>query len=516
MAYSFRPFRDDDESYLEELIRREVSPGGLQRPEILDDLLPPKESAPHATPRGETIVEDAVPRRDYRDMASRVESPDANGKAPDVLGHDTDRDVFDREARIRQAREAYGADTPAKASTRWEEEFSSGRSRTTDKDVWRAYALSSIFGDKDRALRVREQMKREQAGYDEGLMKARERDVADSSKGRRISRAMAEALAATGLVNPEDAVNLTYDDPLVKNYGNIATAGIKERGQDIGVHKSNLDIEGKLAAIERQGQTQQQIATDNNASRERIADKRGKKAAGAGGGGGALGSDAEGEALMLQQSENISAADAAAIVATGQIPENSALTPQKVEAALATLGLFRRLPAKKKAEQLASILSQERQNIDLPKRTVETSIARAKSDPQYRFKWKDALSNISANVGDAVNAWKAMSEEGKKNFVQLGIGPTASFVKSASMSDADKVHAGKVWTLINEMVKERSGAAVSDAEWGRIANEVGLSANQWDVFNSPDAIKNYIKAARDKVARTISAFDAEIGWESPR
>ena len=169
-----------------------------------------------------------------------IDPVNQKGERTDLLGFD-DEEGFSRERQIERARAAYGENTPP--SSRWEDEFLANHKRISDKDVHRAFVLQALMGGQEQGLAYRESMLRQQAGQEQSLATARERDKANT----RIDRGLAEAIAATGNISPEEAAQLTYGHPLVKAFSSgMYSQGGRAEGQALGLNKHKLDIITKL------------------------------------------------------------------------------------------------------------------------------------------------------------------------------------------------------------------------------------------------------------------------------
>jgi hypothetical protein len=213
---------------LEELVPTKASgpPAAAQTPDALEELVPAKALAPASAPapappaqnlggyaqqlrvpydpRDELTRLRAEPKQDLRTLSDTMVDDQGN-----LFGYEH-KPAFDPRAAMARAGELYDQ-TPTTDSHRWEEEFLSNRARTTDQDIQRAFLAQTMVNGPEQAMRMREMMRREQSGYDEGLEAARQKDLATG----RISRAGAEGIASMG-ISPESAAQLRQNDPLAK------------------------------------------------------------------------------------------------------------------------------------------------------------------------------------------------------------------------------------------------------------------------------------------------------------
>ncbi len=467
-------------------------------------------------------VAQSGPPRDYSGEAARFESVDPEG-GKHLFG--VDRELFDRQKRIEAARAAYGDSADPTPSTRWEDEFRSSRYRPTDDDARRAWISSLLFGqfgDQKAAEEMRRARIQEGYAYDQALGQARDRDTAYNQVNQRVSRGLAEAIAATGMVSPEDAVTLKMGDPIVKAFQSGGYAqGLRERGQDLDYlrHLESL-IEKRLNGEER-ANTATETTRVRAESSERAAAIRAaaKKGAGHGAGAGPATGPTDDETVryLIRYWQGRVPPETVEGIVRGTIDPATQPNAAQAKQILADANYYRAQARDEREKMNRANDAMERQDIHLPDRAAETAavtvVARARNDPKVRYQLKDEITGASMTLRNAILAWKQMSPEGRLALVQLAPQGLTVVVRSAKMSSTDRAAAGAVLSAINELVKARSGSAVTESEWGRVASEIGLSGAPWDPFNDPAALEGHLARARERVMAHGKQFDEEFGWD---
>jgi hypothetical protein len=423
----------------------------------------------------------------------------ASQVAYDTLGP---QERFSRDERAARAREAYGEESGP--STRWEDEFTSSHKRLTDKDVERAFLLQSLMWGNDQGMKFREMQRREQAGYEEGIAKARDRDRANT----RISRGLAEAIAATGQVSPEEAVNLTYGDPLVKAFSSgMYSQGGRAEGQSLGMLKAQMKqatdlVQSKDANERMRGLAMLQSLTSLQTAEMRAQQQEMDPAAAL-----AL------AGTMMARRLGLSDPQQGAAVFQG---DRSNLTPeQKRKADLATPEVAEIVQNKKLRDRVVGDVSVAETSADVKRgNAVKQSIELAQNDVKYAEKWQKDWDSAAIPLRNAWQAWKAMSPEGKEAFVEWAQGGFTGVISKFLTSDEDQIRGKNVRAVINALVKERSGSAVTGSEWERIAEEIGLEADSWGPFNNPEAITEHLRRSGELLTQHRKSYERILGgWK---
>lgn len=444
---------------------------------------------------------------DYSHAADQFIDPSTQkGERSDLLGFD-DEEGFSRQKQIERARAAYGEDTPP--SSRWEDEFLQNHKRISDADVQRSFILQALAGGQEAGLAFRESMLRQQAGQEEGLAKARERDRANT----RIDRGLAEAIAATGNVSPEQAAQLTYGHPLVKAFSSgMYSQGGRAEGQALGLNKEKLNIisrlrqhidngdlksaQAELSALTqlgvadlnrqgRQGQPTPDPTQDPNELR-----MRGAKLAKA------LGNQItpeQGMRAILGNTDGIPA-------------EIVKQIDQKLPGLMASLDDPKVRPRVLQSDTTQDVTAPARKQY-----AIEQSLEIARNNPDKITKFKNDWYSAAVPLNEAYNAFQQMSPEGKAAFVEWGKGGWAGAIGNFLKTPEDRARGAKVQRAINAQVKADAGSAVTGSEWDRIAAGLQIEANTWNPFNTPQALEEYFQDAAKILELHRETFENEYG-----
>lgn len=459
------------------------------------------------------VIDDVnKPPREYGSEAGRMMGTPQKGERSDLFGFD-DEEGFSRQKQIQRVQELYGDESDSQGRY-WEDEFLSRR-RQSDEDINRAWLMQSTFWGNERGDQVRRMLRQEQQDYDRGLAEARQQDFGN----RRISRAMAEAIAATGQVSPEAAVNLRMNDPIVKNFGQYASQGGRAEGQNVGLAKKKLELIadtfkaettdnrikmlGALQAIGGFEGQQMRAAMLSQMTPEQIAE---------------LGAGWMASALGVSR-------DKGAAVLGG---DRSGLTPeQQRKADIATPDIVGTLANPKVRDQVLGDRVKATVNAEQKRENaVEQSIALAQNDRKFATKWQTDWDNAAMPLKEAIRGWKAMSPQGKEAFVEwtkqtkdpgsvFTVATVADqFNKKFTYAPGDQVHASKVLAAINSHVKAQAGSAVTGSEWDRIAARVGLATGTWAPFNDPNVVGTFLEDAAKLMTQDRQTYERIMGgWK---
>ncbi len=425
---------------------------------------------------------------------------------------------FSREELASRALAAYGEDAPA--SRQWEDEFLRGRERFSDAEIRRRSALIGFFGDPEQGERWAAAQREAQQNYDEGLGKARDRD----RKGSRISRGLASAIAATGMVPPEEAVKLTYGDDLVKNFGQYASQGGRAEGQQVGLEKARMHEAFGLIKSENADDRMRGIAMLQSLTQLAVPQARA-------------------DAMQTLDPEQLRALGAS-WMQSGLKPLGANLTPEKAAAVLEgdRSGLTPEQAAKADAltPNIKTGLADQRVrgqvtadnlkagvNADQKKEnTVAQARSLAENDQKFALKFQSEWRAAEMPLKQAMSGWKAMSPAGKKAFVSFaqqqkdsgGILDmttiTDQLAKAFEYAPGDQVHASRVLAAINSYVKSNSGSAVTGSEWDRVAKRVGLATGTWAPFNDPEVVGTFLDDAARAMIEDRKDYERIMnGWK---
>ena len=449
------------------------------------------------------------PPPDYRKVAETVY--DDQGRFMGL--EDTSATDYDRSDAATRAGELYGDATP---STRWEDDFLAHHERLADSDIRARGAIMSMLGRPEAADKFTEAERRHASDYDDQLAEARERDRGE----QRVSKGLAQAIAASDLgISPEDAVQLRMNDPIVKAYQNGGySQGLRGQGQQM------KHLEMQMNALVRLG-----IANEKNKN--------------------------EIVALLLR---GINAQQVAEIYARKGLPPvdpndpDAVAPPTQREEAIAELG--RRLRVGKEEatrrwdgdtagltpEQIRKLDAQRVEiagNVNDPigKRAIRGEISRtevsseakvenatemvvekARADPKYAVTMETDLKQSALELKHAIAGWNRMSQAGKEALVEFGAQGIGQVLANLTRSPEDRAHATAVWSVMNSLIQKRAGVAVSESEWGRTANELGLGQGIWDPFNSTSGVESFMNRAAEKMLTRYKTYDSIIGFKQAR
>lgn len=454
--------------------------------------------------------------RDYSQTADRMNAPNQRGERSDFLGFD-DEEGFSRQKAIQRVRELYGdGEAPGH---QWEDEFLANHKRRSDTDIDRAWLLQSLWSGNERGDRVREMFKRDQQGFEQGLAGARNADLANA----RISPAMAEAIAATGQVSPEEAVNLRMSDPLVKNFGQFASQGGRSEGQNIGLMKEKLKLATQLLQSEDKGDRERGLAILRAATQLDVADIYANKGqpntpearAASANAASSLMAQALGPNVALAQGEAALKGDYRGLTAE-QARKAAIVGPQILAKAGRPEGLGRVLDDSIRAHATQPVKDEL---------AIQKSIELIRRNPEKAREWQEKWTTAQIPLKNALSGWRAMSPAAKTalaTWTQTNKDGSAidlahlgdQWQKYNDLTPEDQIHVSRVLGAINEYVKANAGSAVTGSEWDRIAHRVGMATGTWAPFNNPEVIGQFLIDAAKAMNQNRADYERIMGgWK---
>lgn len=427
------------------------------------------------------------------------------------------RKGFSRDDRASRSGAAYGDDEAP--STRWEDEFAKehGSNRLTDDQIRRRAAAIGAIGalfndDMSAGQRWAQTQHAANRDYDAGREKARAKDWANS----RISRGMAEAIAATGQMSPEAAAKLTHGDETVRNFGQYASQGGRAEGQALGREKAQMDHAfdliksdkvddrvrgmGMLQSLTTLGSAEIRAQALSQMTPEQIEALKGS---------------------WMASHLRVSPEVGAAVVAG----DTSKLTPEQkdkadkfrpvVESAANDARVRGRVVGDQVKEAAGAEVKQEN--------AVQKSIELVQRNPEKAQKWQQDWHAAEMPLKKAIKGWEAMSPAGKKAFSQWTQTQQGGIVDFAHIGDQwnkynlppeDQIHASRVLEAINSYVKANAGSAVTGSEWDRIAHRTGLATGTWAPFNNPEVVGTFLKDSADAMTQNRLDYERIMnGWK---
>lgn len=423
----------------------------------------------------------------YTDVDARVsERGPHTGARPNPFGREDEPNIT-REELMARAAEAYDRVAADDSGRHWEDEFLQNHKRTTDDDVQRAFLLQSLWHGNEHGMRFREMQRREQAGFEQGLSQARGADFAN----RRISKGLAQSIAAARLASPEEAAELRQSDPLVKAftsgaYGQGSRYENLEQKYTLDANNTNrriAEMEAKLAA-------QAALAAERNASQERIANTYAKKKK--------EGTELspEGHRAVVARTIFDKFADKGitkeqALAAAGgdfaSIPDGPLRDAIELD-----VGSLAEFTDKTSVRPLAPGVSSEQAKA--PTR-VQTAVDKERATIQLKpaqIKENKEITLLAQSVRDAAAAWQRMraSPEGdraRRAYVQYGRGMPEA-VRSQQLG-AFQGDASDLEALVGQIRRQTLGLAQTIPELSNLAVQMGMTAETWDPFKGPQGFE---------------------------
>lgn len=329
----------------------------------------------------------------------------------------------------------------------------------------------------------------------DALGKAR---LADSSAAKArgyVDKSTAELLMSGGM-SAEAAGNTRRDSDALRLVNNLGQLETRRRGQDLAAEQKAADVAAKAEKARMDDERARALAADRNKTTIEAAKLRKSK-----GGGVAAPMTPEQKA---KQEERALAGDAALLAGSANTtPEQAAafirgetldLPPDALDRLKISKGLLDSGNLDRGKASLAAF-NRESSNTDAPGRTEATQQANVEA----KRKLRDDLNADKATLTAAITGWKSLSPDAQKILVQYGgMAPSqlVSALKSSSLSEQEQIAAARVQRLVNEDIKRMSGSAVSVSEGGRTATGVGMSSGDFNPWQSPAVLTDYLKHAR--------------------
>jgi hypothetical protein len=197
-----------------------------------------------------------------------------------------------------------------------------------------------------------------------------------------------------------------------------------------------------------------------------------------------------GDAALLAAHANVSEEQAAAFQRGEQVdvaPEQ--LERLKIGKGLLASGMLDR------GKAALNTFGREGANVDMPERADAVK----KGDREKMRQIRDELTQDKLVLTSAITGWKNLPTRAKEVLVQNGgLAPSQlmSALKSAKLSPEEQVAAARLQRLINEDIKRLSGSAVSATEGGRQGVAIGMAAGDFNPWQSPAVLQDYLKHAR--------------------
>lgn len=431
-----------------------------------------------------------------------------HARSPDEIAELEDKGLITSaptDAPVRSSVTPDGLPNPyGESESKWEDEFLRNNDRMSNAEIRRKAAIMGAFGSDAEQKAFVDRETGFARDYEKGLAEARARDYGD----RRVNRADAVAIGGTGNVDPESAARLTNRDMLMQAYPNgMYGQGLSAERAEKMWQQSNQALLG-LQNRQREG-----IAADSANKDKDIAARF------------ALGEWAARRAEM----GTLTPDEQAKLFAAGLTKERG--IPK--EAGIAAFnGDFSGIPSGLRAEVEAEVdlvkpFRKEAANrplgpgvrapeIKLPfdlEKVTQMNVAKARSDLKYADKMQTDIGDTALQLRQGMEAWEQMSEQGKRAFATYGAKGLGEVVARGLTNAHDRARAGAVWTVLNNLIQERSGVAVTESEWGRTAKEIGLGSGTWDPFNSYEGIERYLNNAAERMQARYETYSRLIGWK---
>lgn len=275
--------------------------------------------------------------------------------------------------------------------------------------------------------------------------------------------------------------------------------GVTRRGQD---ESSEQRTEDRLLRErmdeERREQALILLAQKESGAMARVkASRHGGGGAGGGGGGGPSLKPEE-KATAIRNAEATYVANMGSTFGKDTISHKQALefmdgtldpetvTPEQLEQMTkgkASLDGMKVIDKKAYAQLLKSDATRESGYGDAAGRTLFVK----SNDPGTLLKVSNELTKRHHALNAASKAWVGMSEAGRKLMATVGPGQW----QSLALSGEDQKHAASIQALANFDIKQAAGSAVTENEWRRVAQEIGLP-DAFSPFKTTDALKHWL------------------------
>ncbi len=393
------------------------------------------------------------------------------------------------------------------SESKWEDEFLQNNNRLSNDEIRRRARIVGIFQGVDAQKAFVDRELKMAEGYEKGLVDSRTRDYGD----RRVGRADAVAIAGTGNVDPESAASLTNRDMLLGAFQN----GMYSQGLSAERAEKLLQqfMTGQAGETYRQGR---KIEADAETNATNAAVELAK-------------AEMWNQRAVMQQKERLTHDEHADLFAATALKElglpmpvgravfdgdYSQVPPEKMADTEAALARIKPFNLKSSVQQLGPGISAFAAKIPYNAAKVEAEvIARARADPKYKVEMQTDMATAAMSLKQGIEAWNALSEQGKRDFAQFGGKGIGAVLANGLKDPRDRALGGAVWTVLNNLIQERSGVAVTESEWGRTANEIGLAQGVWDPFNTYEGIEFYLNNAAQRMRTRRDIYERNIGWK---
>ncbi len=397
------------------------------------------------------------------------------------------------------------------SDTRWEDEFLKTHDRMSNQEIRRRAAIMGPFASDAEVKAFTDREMKFGEDYDRGLVEARERDRGE----RRVSREDAMALAGSGMVTPEAAASIQNRS--------LPAAAYPNGGYAVGRNAQKNDQQWMNWLIAQQGLNDRK-AQEINAD----AEKTDKNVAA-----GLANNQARLEEMRRRSEQSFVTHDEhqKLFVATAASDPFLKALPREVTAA-AFDGDFTNVPPELMGplEDALARIKPFRKEADLKilgpqmsalgakipynaEKVKQETIERGMNDTQFRYRTQDTMLRTGMQLSQGINAWSQLSEQGKRDFASYGGKGIGAVLANGLKDPHDRALAGAVWTVLNNLIQERSGVAVTESEWGRTANEIGLAQGIWDPFNTYEGIEFYLDHAADVMQARYGEYKRQFGWQ---
>ncbi len=455
----------------------------------------------------------------------------SRGAQPDIYGHD-DEAVFSRARAIRDAGTAYDAATLTRQNPydpeyterenpfgghaptdRWEDEFLKQHSRLSDDQIRRRSAVIGLFsglftGDTSAGDRWARGQRETGLLYDRGLAEARGRDKGE----RRIDKGLAEAIAATGNISPDEAARLTYNSPLVASYQNgmYAQGLSSERAdklyQQFQLGELGKTARGREAAASDERQTAMRVAAQL-ASASAYAQRRGQTTPSAD-------EQARGVQANLQLSGIALSEDAARRIAYED--DYSAVPEADRERVRAMTSQARQLATTYKGlDDLAKARIDDPRGVVRTEQAADLALRKAQQDPKYAIEFQNDWEDSADAFREAYAGWNGLSPRSQQNFVAWGRGGFVSDQLSKFLAEpGDQEVFAKLQRVINPMVRNFAGVGQTGGEIQRIGQEIGIASGDFRPLNSPGVVTEWLEYTGRALTRHRQTYESNVGgWK---
>jgi len=391
------------------------------------------------------------------------------------------------EARER-TRALYGENDPVVRRNDWEDEFVGRRRVRTDRDLERESALRGIFGNPGEALQWRQQRVRERQEHEQGAIAMHDRDRAESMRGRRISRADAEALASSGIVSPETAVRLTNEEAerVMKGWQN----GAYQFGA--GIKRSELDAYLNLLRL----QTGASQAADKNQTQRDIAERKIEAEHAP------LRPPPHSQLVQVIQGNGDVNGRVARMVA-GNEPGVEKLPPDVRARAEKARDDYLNAPDEQTRRELYK-------NAGLGEPRNRDKTAGASNSPALVLKQEQAYEALNGPFQEAYEGARLLNKK-LPLIAQFGTAGWAGLIQRGALSAEEQAAASAIHALVGQYRKNQFGTTLTPAERNELNSITGLaSGDHTQFFQSPASIMAFLNRVGRALERQRRLLDTTL------